>query len=84
MIKGDDDQGSYFFALSSSCCYINNANTSAITGSQSSLSYEYILTDLVNYNRDKKLQKSLFIITELLQQLNNSNKPKFFFEMFIV
>lgn len=32
MIKGDDDQGSYFSALSSSCCYINNANRSAVTG----------------------------------------------------
>lgn len=32
MIKGDDDQGSYFSALSSSCCYINNANISAVTG----------------------------------------------------
>lgn len=32
MIKGDDDQGSYFCALSSSCCSINNANISAVTG----------------------------------------------------
>lgn len=30
LIKGGGDQGSYFFALPSSCCYINNANVSAV------------------------------------------------------
>lgn len=30
LIKGGDDQGPYFFASPSSCCYINNANVSAI------------------------------------------------------